>query len=67
MTYLGKGSDAILGPHHSKQQGNKGVQPNGYPCANNQCNTRYEQSFQHNKYTHTYQKAATDQDTSHNY
>ena len=28
--------------------------------ANNHCSTRYEQSFRHNKHTHTNQKAATD-------
>ena len=49
-------SDGII---HSKQQ-SKGVQPNGSPCANNHCSTRYEQSFRHNKHTHTNQKAATD-------
>ena len=38
----------------------KWVQPNGSPCANNHCSTRYEQSFRHNKHTHTNQKAATD-------
>ena len=38
----------------------KRVQPNGSPCANNPCSTRYEQSFGHNKHTHTNQKAATD-------
>ena len=35
----------------------KGVQLNGSPCANNHCNTRYEQSFWHNKHTHTYQRS----------
>ena len=39
----------------------KGVQPNGSPCANNHCSTRYEQCFRYNKHTHTYQKADTDQ------
>ena len=38
----------------------KRVQQNGSPCAKNQCSTRYEQSFRHNKHTHTNQKAATD-------
>ena len=51
---------------HSKQHRSKGVQPNGSPCANNHCSTRYEQSFRHNKHTHTYQKAATDQHSRHN-
>ena len=36
-----------------------GVQPNGSPCANNHCSTRYGQSLRHNKHTHTNQKAAT--------
>ena len=35
--------------------------------ANNHCSTRYEQTFRHNKHTHTYQKAATDQDSRHNH
>ena len=43
----------------------KGVQPNGSPCVNNHCGTRYEQSFRHNKHTHTYQKAATYQYSRH--
>ena len=30
------------------------VQPNGSPCANNHCSTRYEQSFRHNKHKHTH-------------
>ena len=30
---------------HSKQHHSKGVHPNGSPCANNHCSTRYEQSF----------------------
>ena len=38
----------------------KWVQPNGSPCANNHCSTRYEQSFRHNKHTNTSQKSATD-------
>ena len=46
--------------HHTKQHRSKRVQPNGSPCANNHCSTRYEQSFRHNKDTHTNQKAATD-------
>ena len=37
------------------------------PCANNHCSTRYEQSFQHNKHTHTNQKAATDKHSRHNH
>ena len=37
------------------------------PCANNHCSTRYEQSFRHNKHTHTYQKAATDQHSRYNH
>ena len=52
---------------HSKQHRINGVQPNGSPCANNNCSTRYEQSFRQNKHTHTYQKAATDQDFMHNH
>ena len=51
---------------HIKQHHSKGVQPNGSPCANNYCDTRYEQSFRHNKHTHTNQKTATDQDSRHN-
>ena len=43
------------------------VQPNSSPCANNHCSTRYEQSFRHNKHTHTYQKAAKDQDSRYNH
>ena len=35
----------------------------GSPCTNNHCSTRYEQLFRHNKHTHTYQEAATNQDT----
>ena len=45
----------------------KRVQPNGSPCANNHCSTRYEQSFRHNKHTHTNQKAATDKHSRHNH
>ena len=52
---------------HRKQHRSKGVQPNGSPCANNHCSTRYEQSCRHNKHTHTYQKAATDQHSRHNH
>ena len=47
------------GTTHTKHR-SKRVQPNGSPCANNHCSTRYEQSFRHNKHTHTNQKAATD-------
>ena len=35
------------GTTDSKQHRSKGVQPNGPPCANNHCSTRYEQSFRH--------------------
>ena len=45
----------------------KGFNPNGSPCANNHCSTRYEQSFRHNKHTHTNQKAATDKHSRHNH
>ena len=45
----------------------KGFKPNGSPCANNQCSSRYEQSFRHNKHTHTNQKAATDKHSRHNH
>ena len=55
------------GTTHSKQHRSKGVQPNGSPCANNHCSTRYEQSFRHNKHTHTYQKASTEQHSRHNH
>ena len=37
------------------------------PCANNHCSTRYEQSFRHNKHTHTNQKAVTDKHSRHNH
>ena len=36
-------------------------------CANNHCSCRYEQSFRHNKHTHTNQKAATDKHSRHNH
>ena len=52
---------------HSKQHRRKGVQLNGFPCANNHCRTRYEQSFCHNKHTHTFQKVSTDQHSRHNH
>ena len=55
------------GTTHSKQHRSKGVPPNGSPCANNHCITRYAKNFRHNKHTHTYQKADTDQDTRHNH
>ena len=55
------------GTTHIKQHRSKGVQPNSSLCATNHCSTRYEQSFRHNKHTHIYQKAATDQDSKHNY
>ena len=42
------------GTTHSKQHRSNGVQPNGSPCANNHCSTLHEQSFRHNKHTHTY-------------
>ena len=45
----------------------KGFNQNGSPCANNHCSTRYEQSFRHNKHTHTNQKAATDKHSRHNH
>ena len=54
------------GTTHTKQHRSKRVQPNGSPCANNHCSTRYEQSFRHNKHTHTNQKAATDKHSRHN-
>ena len=34
---------------------------------NNHCSTRYEQSFRHNKHTHTNQKADTDKHSRHNH
>ena len=52
---------------HIIQHRSKGFQPNGSPCTNNHGSTRYEQRFRHNKHTHTYQKAATDQDSRHNH
>ena len=42
-------------------------EPYGSPCADNHCSTRYEQSFRHNKHTHTNQKAATDKHSRHNH
>ena len=54
------------GTTHTKQHRRKRVQPNGSPCANNHCSTRYEQSIRHNKHTHTNQKAATDKHSRHN-
>ena len=50
------------GTTHTKQHCSKRVQPNGSPCANNHCSTRYEQSFRH-----TNQKAATDKHSRHNH
>ena len=41
------------GTTHIKQHRRKGGQPNGCPWANNHCSTRYEQTFRHNKQTHT--------------
>ena len=41
------------GTTHSQHHRSKGVQPNGSPCANNHCCTRYEQRFRHNKHTYT--------------
>ena len=55
------------GTTHIKQHRSKRVQPNGSPCANNHCSTRYERSFRHNKHTHTNQKAATDKHSRHNH
>ena len=55
------------GTTHSKQHRSKRVQPNGCPCANNYCSTRYEQSVRHNKHTHTNQKATTDKHSRHNH
>ena len=46
--------------HTLNDNRSKRVQPNGSPCANNHCSTRYEQSFRQNKHTYTNQKAATD-------
>ena len=57
-------SDGAL---HIQQQRSKGVQHNDSPCAHNHCSTRYEQSFRHNKHTHTNQRAATDHHSRHNY
>ena len=45
----------------------KGFNQNGSSCANNHCSTRYEQSFRHNKHTHTNQKTATDHQSRHNH
>ena len=45
----------------------KGFNQMAPPCANNHCSTRYEQSFRHNKHTHTNQKAATDKHSRHNH
>ena len=57
----------IDGSTHIKQHRSRGVQPNGFPCVNNHCSTRYEHSYRHNKHTHTNQKADTDQDSRHNH
>ena len=43
------------GNTHIKQHRSKGVQANWSPCANKHCITQYEQSFRHNKHTHTNQ------------
>ena len=43
------------------------ITPKGLPCTNNHCSTRYEQSFRHNKHTHTNQTAATDKHSRHNH
>ena len=45
----------------------KGFNQMAPPCANNHCSTPYEQSFRHNKHTHTNQKAATDKHSRHNH
>ena len=37
------------------------------PLREQSCSTRYEQSFRHNKHTHIYQKAVTDQNTRYNH
>ena len=55
------------GTTRSKQHRKKWVQPNGSTCTNNHRSPRYEQSFRHNKHTHTYQKAATDHDSRYNH
>ena len=69
-THTTRAQNTILysdGTTHIKQHHGKGVQPNGSPCANNHCSTRYEQSVRHSKHTHTNQKTATDQDSRHNH
>ena len=55
------------GTTHFKQHRSKGVQLNGSLYMNNHYSTGYEHIFQHNKHTHTNQKAATDQDSRHNH
>ena len=65
--YKTQHSTVLFGTTHTKQHRSKRVQPNGSPCANNHCSTRYEQSFRHNKHTHTNQKAATDKHSRHNH
>ena len=37
------------------------------PMQHGYCSTRYEQSFRHNRHTHTNQKAATDKHSRHNH
>ena len=44
---------------HTLKHCRNGVQLNGFPCPANHCSTRFEQSFRHNKHTHTNQNAAT--------
>ena len=53
------------GTTHIKQHSSKGVQSNGSTCTNNHCGTQYEQSFRHNKHSHTNQRAAVDKHSVH--
>ena len=45
----------------------KGFNQMAPPARTMHCSTRYEQSFRHNKHTHTNQKAATDKHSRHNH
>ena len=44
------------GTTHIKQHRRKAVHPNGSPCADNHCSTRYDQNVRHNQHTHLIRK-----------
>ena len=48
-----KTQHSIVTALHTLNNHSKRVPPNGSPCANNHCSTRYERHFQQNKHTHT--------------